>query len=281
MTLNEFNNQSKEAAKLMFKECCGANKWVDSMLTAMPYKDEAELIKRADDVWFNHCSEPDWVEAFSHHPRIGNKADASEKFAAAEQSGVQSATQCTMNELARANEAYEKKNKFIFIVCATGKPADEMLRLLQQRLQNIEKAELHIAMNEQQKITILRLKKILNKANWSNFPVSQLTTHVLDTSIGTPGKNMGIKLQQLEQGKWLTIAQGITNADGRIADMLPALHYLNGNYKMLFDTCAYFALKKTTCFYPVVEIQFTITDQTHYHIPLLISPFGFTTYRGS
>ena len=156
-----------------------------------------------------------------------------------------------------------------------------MLRLLEDRLSNTIGEELHIAMNEQQKITILRLKKNLSKANWGAIPISQLTTHVLDTRIGQPGKNMGIRLQKLEPGYWQTIAQGITNEDGRIADMLPALHYLNGNFKMLFDTGAYFAQKQTNCFYPVVEIQFTIAGQTHYHIPLLISPFGFTTYRGS
>ena len=281
MTLNECNNLSRADAKLMFEECCGAEKWVDALLKAMPFKEEAELIKTANHAWYSLCNEQDWLEAFSHHPKIGNQAKPGEKFAAAEQSGVQSATQKTIDELANANEAYEKKNGFIFIVCATGKPASEMLQLLHQRLQNSKIEELHIAMNEQQKITILRLKKNLSKANWGAIPISQLTTHVLDTSIGQPGKNMGIRLQKLEPGYWQTIAQGITNEDGRIADMLPALHYLNGNFKMLFDTGAYFAQKQTNCFYPVVEIQFTIAGQTHYHIPLLISPFGFTTYRES
>lgn len=281
MTLNEFNNLGKEEAKQMLKECCGSAKWVEAMLKAMPYADELSLIKNADDAWFNHCTEPDWREAFTHHPKIGNKAKPGEKFADAEQSGVKLATADLLNELAAANDTYETKNGFIFIVCATGKPAAEMLSLLQLRLQNSKTEELHIAMNEQQKITIIRLKKLLQKANWDTIPVSQLTTHVLDTSIGQPGKNLNISLQSRVNNCWHTIAQGITNADGRVPDLLPSLHHLNGDYKMIFDTLTYFAEKQQHCFYPKVEIQFIINDTSHYHIPLLISPFGFTTYRGS
>jgi hydroxyisourate hydrolase len=110
----------------------------------------------------------------------------------------------------------------------------------------------------------------------------QLTTHVLDTAIGKPGKDISIRLQIPVNGVWQTVAQGITNNDGRIADLLPAQKSLaHGNYKLVFDTGNYFSAQKIKGFYPEVEIQFIVFDDTHYHVPLLINPFGYSTYRGS
>ena len=85
-----------------------------------------------------------------------------------------------------------------------------------------------------------------------------------------------------DNGQWQTMAQGVTNADGRIADLLPAERILPpGNYKLVFETGNYFASNNVKGFYPEVEIQFTIIDGSHYHVPLLINPFGYSTYRGS
>ena len=112
--------------------------------------------------------------------------------------------------------------------------------------------------------------------------VSQLTTHVLDTSIGKPGKDITICLKQNISNSWQTIAQGVTNVDGRIADLLPpGRNVLPGNYKMVFETGNYFKANNIKGFYPVVEIDFTVFDDEHYHVPLLINPFGYSTYRGS
>jgi hydroxyisourate hydrolase len=89
-------------------------------------------------------------------------------------------------------------------------------------------------------------------------------------------------LQIPVNGIWQTIAQGVTNIDGRIADLLPSQTLLaSGNYKLVFDTGSYFASQKIKGFYPEVEIQFIVFDDTHYHVPLLINPFGYSTYRGS
>jgi hydroxyisourate hydrolase len=112
---------------------------------------------------------------------------------------------------------------------------------------------------------------------------SQLTTHVLDTSAGRPGAMMTIRLMEQQNGStWQTMAQGITNTDGRIADLLPAERLLvPGSYKLAFDTGGYFRQNDIKGFYPLVEIQFTVADEQHYHVPLLINPFGYSTYRGS
>lgn len=288
MSLEEFNKQDLQTTKEILFSCCGSQKWVDELIKLFPFATEEELINNATRVWYNECSEADWMESYSHHPKIGDVKSLEEKFAPTkhlagkEQAGVAAASQNLIQEFAKANQDYEPKFGFIFIVCATGKSAEEMLQLINDRLKNSKEEELNIAMGEQHKITILRLKKILIDANWLWLQPSQLTTHVLDTSVGRPAQNVTIKLQQQKNNTWQTIAQGITNADGRIADLLPPEKNLSpSNYKLVFATGIYFSVDNIKTFYPEVEIQFSIVDEQHYHVPLLINPFGFSTYKGT
>jgi hydroxyisourate hydrolase len=112
--------------------------------------------------------------------------------------------------------------------------------------------------------------------------MSQLTTHVLDTALGKPAVGLTLRLMSMQNGNWQLLAEGVTNSDGRIAQLLPSGHILpSASYKMVFETGAYFTASGRPVFYPVVEILFNISDSSHYHIPLLLSPFGYTTYRGS
>jgi 5-hydroxyisourate hydrolase len=112
--------------------------------------------------------------------------------------------------------------------------------------------------------------------------MSLLTTHILDTTKGKPAKDVPIILYRSEKGLWVEVARGITNNDGRIADLLQKNALLEyGNYKMRFETKEYFDKQGVPTFYPFVEIVFTIAAQEHYHIPLLLNPFGYSTYRGS
>lgn len=107
---------------------------------------------------------------------------------------------------------------------------------------------------------------------------SPITTHVLDTATGRPAAGCPISLSK----SGTVIASGITNADGRIADLLEPGTLVPGRYCMTFDTAAYFAQTKTEAFYPVVPVHFVITAiDEHYHVPLLLSPYGYSTYRGS
>jgi len=282
MNLSDFNNLDKETAAKHLLDCCGSEKWKTKMMSHFPFASEKELVDLSGKIWYDDCSEADWRESFTHHPKIGDVKSLTEKFAGKEQAGVAVATADTINQLAQANTDYENKFGFIFIVCATGKSAAEMLQLLLDRLQNTVAEELHIAMGEQQKISIIRFKKLLTQGDFSFLKVSQITTHVLDTSTGIPGKNISIRLQAKKNNGWQTIAQGITNADGRIADLLPPSKSLQPDtYKMVFDTGKYYAALQTKTFYPEVEIIFNTFDQTHYHVPLLVNPFGYSTYRGS
>ncbi len=113
--------------------------------------------------------------------------------------------------------------------------------------------------------------------------MSQITTHVLDTSQGRPAAGIAVVLYQAQADEWRRIGAGITDSDGRVADLpghenvLPA-----GNYKIRFDTASYFTRLNLAAFYPCIEIVFQIQgDGQHYHVPLLLNPFGYATYRGS
>jgi 5-hydroxyisourate hydrolase len=112
--------------------------------------------------------------------------------------------------------------------------------------------------------------------------MSQLTTHILDTTKGRPAAGVAIALLEPAGNDWREIARGTTNADGRIPDLLPADKLLAlGIYKLKFFTQEYFERDGLTHFYPFVEICFVVSDDSHYHVPLLLNPFGYSTYRGS
>jgi 5-hydroxyisourate hydrolase len=108
--------------------------------------------------------------------------------------------------------------------------------------------------------------------------VSPITTHVLDTSRGRPASGMSVVLERAVDARWEPIARGTTDADGRAGDLLTSAPE-GGRYRLTFDTGAYFG---ATSFYPEVSVTFVVEEgEEHYHVPLLLSPFGYSTYRGS
>lgn len=288
MNLQDFNQLDKEKAQAILAAACGSLTWQNAMMQVFPFKDEVSLVKNAADAWYYACNQNDWLEAFTHHPKIGDVESLAKKFpttqelAGAEQSGVNKANAEVIEQLAKANDLYHAKFGFIFIVFATGKSAEQMLRILQDRSSNQFDEELIIAAGEQLKITIQRFKSLLPNANWTGVPVSQITSHVLDTASGHPAKNLTIRLKHFVSQQWQTLAQGITNDDGRVADFLPSCKPLvPGNYKVIFETLAYFEDQNIATFFPDVTVHFSVNDEAHYHIPLLLSPYGYSTYRGS
>jgi OHCU decarboxylase len=164
--LQKLNQASEETAESALLSCCGSNNWVKKMIAARPFADFSELLNQAEQVWQNLEAE-DWREAFSAHPKIGkkkaspNQSAQSAEWSKGEQSGAENAADGVKIELEEANRLYEKKFGFIFIVCATGKSADEMLEICRARLSNETDAEIRIAADEQRKITEIRLKKLL------------------------------------------------------------------------------------------------------------------------
>ncbi len=166
MTLHEFNILPREQLIAELTKCCGSSAWVNKMLPFIPADDMVELLEDAEEEWWK-CSEDDWKEAFAHHPKIGDVGSLAKKFASTaewasgEQAAVNSATKETIEALAEANRLYEEKFGYIFIVCATGKSAEEMLAILRERLPNSPEEEIKIAADEQNKITKLRIEKML------------------------------------------------------------------------------------------------------------------------
>jgi allantoicase len=137
--------------------CCGSRAWARRMAAGRPFRDRADLVKMSDGIWWSLAPE-DWMEAFRAHPRIGEKGG---RWSTQEQAGTRGARPEVLSELAEANQRYESRFGHIFIVCATGKSALEMLTLLQERSGNDPESELRIAAEEQRKITNLRLEKLL------------------------------------------------------------------------------------------------------------------------
>ncbi|MDJ0365070.1 2-oxo-4-hydroxy-4-carboxy-5-ureidoimidazoline decarboxylase [Hymenobacter sp. H14-R3] len=166
MTLPDLNTLPSPARAAALATCCGATAWVTTLNQQFPFASAAALHEAAERTWYN-LTEADWREAFLHHPKIGSVAALKEKFAstaawaASEQGAVRQASDETLAALAAGNDAYERKFGYIFIVCATGKSAAEMLALLQARLPHEPHSEIQVAMGEQAKITRLRLEKLL------------------------------------------------------------------------------------------------------------------------
>ena len=165
MTIAEFDHLPEEKKRELLLQCCGSNEWVNKMLSVFPVEDLVEFLDASEQKWYE-CSPDDWKEAFEHHPKIGDINSIKEKFAnttqwaAAEQSGVNNSDEGTLKDLAKANTEYQNKFGFIFIVCATGRSADEMLNDLKARINNSKEEELKVAAAEQLKITKLRLEKL-------------------------------------------------------------------------------------------------------------------------
>ena len=165
MQLQELNRLSEEAAREELLKCCHSARWADYVLSRRPFGSFSDLLKAAEDS-FSRMQREDWLEAFSGHPKIGDISSLRAKYAntrdwsAGEQSGVNAAEEAVLQGLAEGNTEYEKRFGYIFIVCATGKTAAQMLDLLRSRIDNDPAEELKIAANEQIKITKIRLEKL-------------------------------------------------------------------------------------------------------------------------
>ncbi|MET0387947.1 MAG: 2-oxo-4-hydroxy-4-carboxy-5-ureidoimidazoline decarboxylase [Polyangiales bacterium] len=160
------NELPEPAARAALTRCCGAQRWVNGMLERRPFASLAALLSSADKVW-SKLDRDDYMEAFSHHPQIGTDLnELARKFAStaqlssAEQAGVAHADLATLTQLRDLNQLYAARFGFIFIVCASGKSAHELLSVLEDRLHNDEKRELAAAAGEQAKITQLRLQHL-------------------------------------------------------------------------------------------------------------------------
>jgi len=162
-TILNAQNETQVAATL--QQCCASEKWVTRMIASRPFIDTSEVLSQATSIW-ESLEEVDFLQAFAAHPQIGDVKTLQAKYAntqaiaSSEQSQVATASDDTIEQLALANQLYLKRFGFIFIICATGKSADEMLNALLARIGNSRQQEIENAAAEQLKITILRLNRV-------------------------------------------------------------------------------------------------------------------------
>lgn len=165
-SIKRINELSEAQAIAEFLKCCGSAVWARQMSDGRPFSNSNELASKADEIWWS-LTEQDWLEAFRAHPKIGEKKAAAaqsaeaEAWSAQEQSESERAAAETKTALAEGNREYEERFGFIFIICATGRSAEEMLAALNSRLHKDRPSELRVAAEEQRKITQLRLQKLL------------------------------------------------------------------------------------------------------------------------
>ena len=165
--LGALNRMPAAEAEAVFRGCCGSARWARQMAARRPFATPADLYAAADAAWWALGAE-DWRVAFAQHPRIGDVGALREKFgqsaawSSQEQAGVGGAPEDVLAALAEGNRAYEDRFGYLFIVCATGKTAGEMLEVLEQRLGNAPAEELREAAEQQRQITRLRLEKWLD-----------------------------------------------------------------------------------------------------------------------
>jgi OHCU decarboxylase len=165
--VGKLNRLPAEEARAALLACCGSTRWADAVATLRPFWDVGQMLNIGGRVW-RELPREDWLEAFRAHPKIGESRPQRETGAEArawsegEQSRARDASDETREALAEANRVYEGRFGFIFIVCATGKTAEEMLALLRGRIDNDPETELRVAAEEQWRITELRLRKFLH-----------------------------------------------------------------------------------------------------------------------
>ncbi|XP_066392445.1 uric acid degradation bifunctional protein TTL-like isoform X4 [Miscanthus floridulus] len=290
----------------------GSRRFAAAMAAASPFASLADALLAARRIWLNEVDVNGWLEAFAAHPAIGTTSPSVSKWSKEEQSALSTATDSTAQELAEWNARYREKFGFVFMICASGRTAPEVLAELKRRYTNRPIVELEAAAQEELKITELRLAKLFSSeptvpstttegpatqsdkaAGSSNRSRPPITTHVLDTARGSPASGIEVHLEMWKDSSappsfsnkdfsgWATLGYSVTNNDGRSGQLMDIVDNIApGFYRISFNTRKY----SPAGFFPYVSIIFEIKEnQTaeHFHVPLLHSPFSFTTYRGS
>ena len=264
----------------LLRSCLAVPRWVEQIAEAAPFASAEELLDQA-----RHAAEPlepaEIELALADHPRIGARPQGtglSAAFSNAEQRAPDADDAELAAKVAAGNAAYEDRFGRVFLIRAAGRTRSEVYAEQQRRLALDDETDLRIVAHELREIALLRLERLLKDRPAVR---SHITTHVLDAARGLPAPDVEVTLEQLADGSWTVVGRGRTDTDGRITTLGPA-SLPPARYRVTFDTGTYFAAQGTPTFYPEVVIVVELTDPAaHYHIPLLLSPFAYSTYRGS
>ena len=249
-------------------------RWVDDIVARAPY-DTVDALVGAAIAAATPLSAEEIDQALAHHPRIGERPagdGAAQRFSRREQQASDADDAQLAAAIAAGNAAYEDRFGRVFLIRAAGRSRSEVLAELTRRVELSETAELAEVAEQLRQIAALRLRTLFSPVR------SRVTTHVLDTAAGRPAPGIPVRLDGWTGAGWQRIASGHTDADGRVADLGPA-DLEPGRYRLTFDTSAH--LGQDT-FLPEVSVVFVLGDpDAHYHVPLLLSPYGYSVYRGS
>lgn len=268
-TVTEFDALPRDDAVALLRTVCTSKAWADRVAAARPYGTVAALLETAAAA-VQQLSEADLDAALAGHPRIGDRSSSA--ASRLEQATVATADAQLRADLADGNRAYEERFGHVYLVRAAGRSAAELLDILRRRLTNdpaTERGEVRAALAD---INRLRLERLIVDPGSST-----LSTHVLDATVGAPAAGVTVILTAQEG----VLATGVTDGDGRIAALSPQ-PLSAGIYTLTFATGDYFAARGTETFYPEVAVTFRIPQgSSHFHVPLLLSPYSYSTYRGS
>ncbi|MFC8731806.1 2-oxo-4-hydroxy-4-carboxy-5-ureidoimidazoline decarboxylase [Luteimicrobium sp. NPDC057192] len=257
-------------------------RWADDVLAGAPYASVDALVEAAT-VAAAPLTEAEVDEALAAHPRIGERptathGEAEARFSQAEQASSDADDAELAARLAAGNRAYEQRFGRVFLIRAARRTRAEVLAELERRLDLDDDAELATVAAQLREIMALRLR--------ATFAPSLVTTHVLDTASGRPAPGVPVRLEALADGGPREVGSGVTDDDGRVRTLGPAT-LAPGPYRLTFDTAEYLAESADEdggagAFFPEVAVTFVVgPDDAHLHVPLLLSPFGYSTYRGS
>jgi hydroxyisourate hydrolase len=273
----------EDEARRLLTSCLAAPSWVEGMLRGRPYDGREAALERAR-VLAAGLSPLDVELALAAHPAIGERPGAGHdaEFSRVEQLQVEAAAQQQTDALAAGNRAYRARFGRVFLIRAAGRSPGEILAELHRRLDNDDDQEHREVVDQLGQIALLRLGQVLGGADRPvvGSGLSTVSTHVLDTARGRPGVGVPVRLDRVSDPGG-HVGAGSTDSDGRGAGLAgdggPA-----GTYRLTFDTGAYFAGLGVEAFYPRVDVAFTVSGAAeHYHVPVLLSPYSFSTYRGS
>ncbi|WP_326596005.1 2-oxo-4-hydroxy-4-carboxy-5-ureidoimidazoline decarboxylase [Streptomyces sp. NBC_01803] len=281
------NGADERAARDALRHVCAARAWRDGLLAARPFAD-TEALLAASDAATTGLTADDLAEAMAGHPPIG-RPDPADPASAREQRGMADAPDALRAEMLDLNLAYQERFGHVFLIRATGLSGERMLAALRARMDNPPDAEREIVRVELGKINRLRLTRLAEAT-------ATVSTHILDTSAGRPAPGVAVTLSALPvpaggtveadgadgaDGAWTALGTSRTDADGRCKD-LPALPGGAAAARLTFAVEPYLSRTGTApAFFPEVTVAFAVVPGEHYHVPLLLNPYGYSVYRGS
>jgi len=288
----------------LLRSCLAVPRWIQDVESCAPYASGEALLERAGRA-ATPLSRAEIDQALAGHPRIGHEPEGGGRaagFSRREQQAPDADDAVLAAAVAEGNAAYEARFGRVFLIRAAGRTRAEIRAEQLRRLALDEEAEIEIVGRELREIALLRLRSLLAEGGAAAVPDtdvvadarpeaagptavrSHITTHVLDCARGVPADGLGVTLEQRTQGDdsgWRVIGRGSTSADGRINTLGPAA-LPAGRYRVSFDTGPYLTAHHGAAFYPEIVVSIDLADPgEHYHVPLLLSPFAYSTYRGS